>query len=544
MLQHHEVIKIIEEGVSDFINDARKLSDRVNMHVTGKNVEGYLEDLENYENNNQKELREKLLKSNKGVFSFLLRPFDKVFTARGGSISYNLQERQLEKLTSYTSDVSDGLDIKDFLKKKAFKKYIIDPNGFVMVNINPEGELSTQIFSSKDVIWYDKRGNNINSIIFNSFESEDENDTKNYYRVIDEATDSIWVQDGDNIYQDEDSIYPNFFGYVPAYILGDTYDPNSELFLSVVDDLLEDGEERLRDVSVNTVHKLSHGYAKYWQYPEACTRCGGEGALKIKIDDVVTDEVCPSCGGGGVKQRKMPSDLMLIDIPKDDEQKITPDVGGYINPSIEIWNKYNEDILKIRNEMFQTLWGTTYESEGKNETATGKLLDSQPAQDRLGSSSLTFAKIHEFILDCYGQVAFLNTSYKSSVSYGTRYLIETPDEALKRFSEASEKKLPSILQNDLLDKFYQTEYASNNIEYVKIKKIIAVDPFPFSTAKEVQELGIEGVELQMKIFHPQWVNQLDDAKKTLMTIDELKEDLKEYTSKMNINIKSKTNVTS
>lgn len=528
MLDILEVVDLIKSGVSQRIKDAREYSERLNMHVTGKEVESYMDNFNYYESDQQKAVRKKLLKSNKGLFSFLLRPLDKVFTAKGGVVSYNLPERQLTTLKSFISDVSGGLNIKSYLKKKVKLQYVIDPNGFVMVDIDREGNLDTKVFSSSEVIWYKSRGNQIQAVIFNGYRSNDENDDKEYFRVVDSKTDSIFIKDGDIVYQDETSIIENTLGFVPAYILGDIHDPNSNLFLSVIDEVIEDAAEHLRDVSVNTVHKLSHGYAKYWQYPEMCNTCGGDG--KIQYNDSegnLAEKVCHTCNGTGVKNRKDASDLMLIPIPDEESAKIAPEVGGYINPSIEIWRQYNEDIAGITTVMFQRMWGSTYQNDTENETATGRLLNVQPEAERVTGISQTFSNIHEFILDTYGKIV-ISDSYKSEVSYGTRYLMESPDELLKRYQESKEKNLPPVLQIDLLDRFYQTEFANNNIEYRKRTKILSVDPFPAMSAKEVKDLGVDEIDLKMKIYYPQWVNQLDEPKKQLMTEQELREDLKNY----------------
>lgn len=528
MLQVSEVIQLIKNGVSKRVRDARDYSERLNMHVTGKNVEDHLKEFKQYESDSQKEVRQRLVKSNKGLFSFLLRPIDKVFTAKGGMVSYNLQDRQLESLKELISDVSDGLDIKSYLKKKVKTQYVIDPNAFIMVDIDDEGNLDTKVFTSQNILWYDNRGNHVKAVIFEPYTSDDENDKKEYYRVIDEKTDSIYVKDGDVIILDETTIIENVLGYVPAYILGDLHDPNSSNFLSIIDDVIEDASEHLRDVSVNIVHKLSHGYAKYWQYPESCNTCGGEGTIKKKDDDGnVVEDICPDCSGQGVKTRKDASDVMLIPIPDEDSKKIAPEVGGYINPSIEIWKQYNEDIAGIRTEMFQRLWGTTYQTDADNETATGRLLNVQPEAQRVTGISKSFSNMHEFILDTYGRL-LLSNDYKSEVSYGTRYLMESPDELLKTYQEAKEKNLPPVLQTDLLDRYYQTEYANNNIEYKKRKKILAVEPFPGMTAIEVKGLGVDQLDYRMKVYYSQWVNQLDEAKKLLMNEAELRENLKEY----------------
>jgi hypothetical protein len=528
MLESEEVIKIIKDGVSARINLARDYSTRLNMHVTGLKAKEHAEIFNFHESKEQRKIREKLLKSNKRLFSFLLRPLDKVFTAKGGNISYNLTDAKLEELKNYTSEVSDGLKIKEYLKKKVKLSYIIDPNGFIMVDIDQEGQVSTKIFNTNELHYYTNKGNKITSVIFNPYTLEE--DEKQYYRVIDDLSDSIYVRDGDVIYQDEDSIKENFLQYVPAYILGDIYDYNTELFLSLIDDVLEDADEVLRDVSVKTVHKLSQGFAKYWQYYEDCNTCAGTGEVN-KTDDLgdKTSHVCHTCKGTGVKNKKDASDVMMLPIPdKADDVKIAPEVAGYINPSIEIWEQYKKDIKDITIDMFQSLWGTTFSVDTKNETATGRLLNVQPQAERVTGISKTFSNIHEFLLSSIGAIALQNKDYKADVSYGTRYLMESPDEVLKRYQESKEKGLPAILQNDLLDKFYQTEYSNNNTEYLKTKKILSIDPFPSMTAKEVKELGVNDDDLKLKIYYPQWVSQLTEAKKSLMTKEELLAELTKY----------------
>lgn len=533
ILDETEVIQLIEEGVSDYMRECSEYAKKLNMHITGKDAKRYAEELNNHESLLQKKVREKLLKSNKGLFSFLSRPIDKVFTAKGGSIIYNLSEDKVEDVKALVSDVSDGLDLKTYLRKKVKPIYTIDPNGFVMVDIDSEGDIDTNIYTTDKLHWYAKKGNQLEAVIFAPYESDDEDDKKLYFRVLDDATDSIYIQDGDNVYLDEESVIPNYFGYVPAYILGDIICPNTGMFLSIFDDVIEDAEEFMRDNSVRIVHKLSHGFAKYWQYPEACTTCGGSGVVKIKdSEDNVIEDVCHTCGGGGLKDHKDASDMMIIDIPQEGETKITPEVGGYINPSIEIWKQYKEDLSDLKSDMYHITWGTIFDKGADNDTATASLIDVQPEAERVASISRTFSNLHEFLLDAFGRIVIGNKTYKSNVSYGTRYLMEKPDEILTTLRDARTDGLPVTLQQELLDKFYQTEYAHNSKEYNKAVKLLNVDPFPLMTATEVKDLGITGIDLYKKIYYPQWVNQLPEAKKILMTDEELRSDLSDYVNKI------------
>lgn len=134
VLTNDEVIDLIKSGVSKEILSSRKKARKNNMHITGLRVKEYLEKLDDYETYAQKNLREKLVKSNRSTFSFILRPTDQIFTAKGGSIVYNLPQERIDALKMGL--VADGLDIKRYLKKVVKKKYVIDPNGVLFVDLD------------------------------------------------------------------------------------------------------------------------------------------------------------------------------------------------------------------------------------------------------------------------------------------------------------------------------------------------------------------------------------------------------------------------
>lgn len=536
VLDEAQVSEIILNDVDPVISKARERAERINMHITGKNTAKYLEKLDNYENEAQRQLKEKLLKSNKSLFSFLLRPGDQVFSANGGSIQYNLSERSLDTLKDAVSDINEGLSIKDFLRKKVFKNYIIDPNGILMCDLDEYGGLSVNFYKTSEIYWYKRNGNKVEALVFNPYKNpDDENDPKDYFRVIDDISDNIYVKDGDTVSLVGEEALPNFFGFVPANVVGDIFDVNEPLFQSFIDDVLDDAQERLRDVNTNVVHKLAHGYAKYWQYPEACTTCGGSGEIKYYEGDEVKSKVCHTCDGSGVKSRKDASDLMLIDIPQDGEQKITPDVGGYINPSIEIWQQYDKDIKETGDYMYECLWGSYFSRDPEAEkTATETFINSQIKNARRNDLSKNFERLHKFILDCYGKILF-GINYEASVSYGTKYNDESAEVILDTIFKASEKNISSSIIGDLHIKYYQSEYANDQMEMAKKIKLYKVDPFPNMDVKDVKELGVDPLDYKCKVYYPQWVTTLDDAKVILSSTEDLKEDLIKYVENKNVN---------
>jgi len=559
-LTDNEIIKLIEQGASRSIKIARKRAKKLNMHLTGKGVVEYLEELDGYETNAQKLLREKLVKSNRSLFSFILRPTDKIFTAKGGSINYNLPRETQVLIKDRISDVADGLDIKKYLKKVVKSQYIIDPNGVLFIDIDEMGMLETHVINSNKILYYENKGNKVKSIIFEpykkSFSKVEElkflsygNDylqkekEKKYYRVIDEKYDRIFINDGGVIKEDVSKRLDNYFGFVPALILGDEKDANENIFESIVADLVEDADGFLRRVSVTNIHELAHLYPRYWSYEQACTKCGGEGTvsyLKKEAEGenppIYETETCSSCGGDGMKTRTNPSDEIVLKTPMDDEPVLAPNIAGFVQPDLQSAKFYNELIEKARNTMFQAMWGTTYEQGGKRETATGRFLDAQPVQDRLRDISDTFAKMHKFMLDCFGKVILRNPRYESSVSYGGRYVLESPDDILDKYVEASREKISQIAKLDMRNRYFEAEYQNDEIGLAKRKKLSDIEPFPTLSVVEVNQMEfISNADKAKKAYYSNWVGTLTDAEIIFLSEEDLRNKLNEYVNKLNIN---------
>lgn len=556
VLSEEKVIEIIDSGIDPKIKKARKMARKNNMHVTGKGVVSFLEMIDSYETQAQKNLREKLVKSNRSLFSFILRPTDKIFTAKGGSVAYNLPDAQISTLKEMISDVADGLNIKKYLKKVVKKHYVIDPNGVLFIDIDPEGRLETHVVKSSDIFWYDNIGNRVRAIIFDTGKKEltdteekrfkaisderlQEERDKRYYRVIDSQTDRIFVKGAVRTELISSETLDNYFGFVPALILGDEKSPDHDLFESVCADIIEDADQFLRQCSVSNVHDLAHLYPRYWSYAQACTTCGGEGEIHTLVSGseeennaVYESSTCPTCNGSGLKNRSNPSDEVIVPVPMEGDPVLAPNLMGFVSPDLQTAQFYTKKMQDAKNEMFQAMWGTTYEQGGKRETATGRFLDAQPVQDRLRDMSETFAKMHRFMLRCYGIVILRNPNYEPKVSYGTRYILDGPDDILKKYTESTNYDISEVVYLDLRNQYLEAEYQSDSVELMKQKKLANVEPFPTMKVKDI--LAIENLpdaDRFAKMYYASWISQLDESKKVLMTEQQLRLDLQEYVEK-------------
>lgn len=554
VLSVEKVEELIRKGVDAKISVARKNAKKLNMHVTGKGAKEALELLDDYETNAQKALREKLLKTNRSLFSFILRPTDKIFTAKGGSVNYNVESSKVSTIKSGINSVADGLDIKKYLKKVVKKQYVIDPNGILFVDIDSSGKLETYIINTNQILWYKNKGNDVEAIIFEEYKKEltpqeiemyevmgsafvKQKKDRRYYRVIDDVSDRIYVKEGDEIYIEKGSELPNNFGFVPAKILGDEKSPNLDLFESLIQDVVDDADEYLRDMSVKTVHKLSHSYPLYYALEQACTRCGGEGEIVSQIEgEEETRSTCSSCGGTGEKTRINPSDKLILKQPQEGDPVLTKDnIAGTISPNLETAKFYEDSVDKQRQIMFQAIWGTSYEQGGKRETATGRWIDAAPVRDRLRDISDTFAKLHKFLLDCYGKILLNNLDYESYVSYGDRYILENPDDLLKKYQDATNYQVSELVLIDLKNQYFEAEYQNDPLELMKYKKLSKIEPFPTMTVSQVVELEyITDEDKKRKMYYSTWVENLTKEQIVLYDEKKLKESFINYINGINL----------
>ena len=529
VLEYEQIKKVIIEGPSPEVSSARKLADKLNMHVTGRGMIDYLEKIDDYETTAQKQLREKLAKSNKSNFAFILRPTDKIFTAKGGAINYNVSQEKVNQIKESVSDIADGLDISNYLKKVVKKYYVIDPNGILFCDLNDAGEIETHVITSHEIYWYEKKGNKVEAIVFAPFEREDDETDRQYFRVMDDAGDYIYYLENGEVYQEENSALDNYFGYVPALVLGDEKNPNEDIFDSIIGDLTDEADILLRRMSISNVHELAHLYPRYWSYAQACTRCGGEGEVVTdQTTDPPTMDTCPSCGGSGQKTRTNPSDEITVPFPQDGDPVIGK-LMGYESPDINTARFYTEVIRASRDEMFRAMWGTTYQTAGKRETATGRFIDAAPVVDRLSDISYTFSKMHKFLLDCYGKVLLRDPKYQSSVTYGTRYVFEGPDDILKRYLDAGRENVSDLTRLDMQMRYIEAEYKDDPLELAKRKKLSKIEPFPtLSAEKVIESVYIPEQFKQEKILFPMWVQTLRTEEIVTRSIDDLRERFSDF----------------
>lgn len=525
VLEQEEIIQIIKAGTPKFIKEAKNKQKKLDVHVNGRGVEKYLHKVEGHENKQQFELRLKFAISNKFMISNILRPVDRVFSAKGGNKIYNIKGSDKTKaaLRDKLRNVRYGMSLPKFIQNVQSNKFYSDPAGLVFFEVTPDGEDTfPDLKSIREIRNYKTEGRTVEWVLF---EPEKRTNDKGeelpgeYYRFVDDEKDVVYFRDDEIVREVSDEALTNNWARVPAIVNSDILNDRLKYSDSPIDVIVELADKYLRTNTIKSIFEFLHGFPFFWQYFKKCESCKGTGEI--------TGETCPSCNGTGHSMKRDVSDATMLNPPKKkDDPTIAPDVAGYVTPPIEIPEEQRTELGWLWQMMSFTMWGTDYEN-AENPTATAATLNVQPQNDRLNHFSDSYEDIEKKMTDFIGEFYFPEAYEGSSISYGKRFLMEKADEVWKKYLDAKSKKAPQATLTLLLSQYYQSEFM-NDMEMLAIMtKAMRVEPFVHNTVAEIMNL-IDGKILQRKIYFGEWWMTLSEEYVVKTSTDQMVKDLDKY----------------
>lgn len=502
-------IKKAFKGESKAMQALKKQHKLLRMHIYGIGLTDYLTQISGLENTNQIALRKKYARSNKNLFSSLLNPINKVFSAKGKNKTYDVgtEKTQLE-FRDILSTISNGKSLENWLNSYWKEKIAADPNGLFLIEKDSEGNPYPTYKSILSIRDYKQTGQKVEYIIFEPQTRQGVNGLEETVRVYDDESDSLYLKREDTFILLEDESFVNTIEEVPAVIISTIEDTNSEFKRSAIYNEIELADEYLLDTSVKRIYKFAHGYPLFWMYLSRCPACNG--TKQIKGQD------CTSCKGTGYSVKKDVSDIIGVKPPERPEDvTITPDIAGYISPPTESLTQMTDELELLTNSITFSQWGTTSE-KGENETATGRFIDIQPVSDKLESYTDSLEIIEGLLVDFIGMIIYQDAYKGNSINYGRRYMIETPDQLLNKYTEGKTKNLSPPTLDYLLEQYYQGQFASSFKLLTYYQKLAKLEPWVHMTVNEVPVSYQTTIDYQKKIYFSDWKNQIkiEDVVKT------------------------------
>lgn len=527
------------------IASARAYSDKLNLHVNGVGLDQALEKINNYENDAQKIARDKFAISNKFITDRLLRPTDNVFSAKGGFSRYIFSSGSGEKENEFKDklkDVYSGYSLSQYIHRIWFDKYIVDPNGLIFFEVSEEGDEIYPCYKSIHSIRnYHQDGIKVSWVIFEPdvhvIDEEPESKSKeqteseyfwavdelNYYRCVNKT------KKGESIITIQETKQHNF-GRVPAVICSDIEDHVTGWKKSAIDQQVELLNKFMVDMSVSNIVDFRFAYPAMWEMVDDCNICQGTGLVKNEggvTRDGNTHHACPNCNGSGRGDRKDVTDTYKIKFPAEGEPSIVAPLG-YVYMPIDAWKLKEELNDKTWNKIIFSHWGTSLEMNGSQyATATGRFIDTQPVNNKLNRYTESVELIENSAVEIYGKFYYPETFISSNVVYGRRYLIETPDQLMKRYTDFTNISDNALMADITWEQYLESEFRDNDQLLEYNKKIASLDPFPHYKVADLIQLKMTN-ELKKKLYVIDYKNSREVGFVLEKTKDELAKDYDEF----------------
>lgn len=521
---------------------AREYNNKCMLHVHGVGLDEALEKINNYENDEQKLARIKFAISNKHITDRLLRPTDNVFAAKGGYRKYVFTGNQEENEDIFLNklvNIHHGYSLSQYIQRIWFDKYIVDPNGLIFLEVTTEGDSIYPTYKSIHSIRnYCQSGIKVDWVIFEPDEvevnSKGETEKELFWAVDDEAY--YRCSNVDGVVQVLE-IKEHMFGEVPAVLASDIEDPVTGWKRSPIDQQLELLNKYMIDSSVRNIVEFFHEYPQMWTYVNDCKRCNGTGTISggIQRRDGSVDNTCPICGGTGKSHRKDVTDVLELTVPKEDEQKIDPP-AGYIYMDVAALEVLYKAMQQVLDMITYSHWSASLEY-GNNEgsqyaTATGRFIDAQPVNNRLNRYTDSVEIVHNNLASLFGKFYFPETFKRSEIIYGRRYLIETPNQLLKRYSELKQYDVSNdVIYDTVFEQYIESEFKENEQSYIYYKKLNSLDPMPHKTLDAVLQTNMTEL-IDRKIYLNDYKNARDMNFFIVTPFDKLKEDYLSFIKKV------------
>jgi len=569
---------ILKNPNKDLVTKAQADRIKLMMHLHGVNLKDAMKREDYFENADIYKTRTEAPTSNKDLFSRILNQEEMVFSARGGSVHFGLQEKDENKMLALLTNVRYGISLRDWVKNFALSAYRADPMGLIFMetdelftSTNPQDPDSDyQVTtpkcyptykSSKGVFDYNPNGRSLEYVCFRltrkdltTFGVVDEDwvqlpevgkqpsmsEETPYYRFVDDAEDVILKQVDMNVIlapkMKQQNPMPHNWKTVPALLASDLiHFEHPGCFASPVHYLVELADTFLYDRSIRDLQKKYHGFAKAIEPMLKCPSCNGTGQAK--------GSACPDCTpagqnkGTGFKLKTKISDVAKF--PLEILEKTSFDfrkIFGYVAPEIATWTKQDESVMSQEDLMYYTYWGTRRDmpaqgpSKGQNleETATKTLANLQPKYARLNATADWAEKTETAIADFIGVFWFSEKFKGSQIAYGRDYILETAQDLIDAYYDARDNGASDVLLDEMYARYLRCTFQNQPNELAKYMKLLAVEPFPHLTKDDIKTLSPVPEDFYSELYFREFVLTLTDSEIISTEVPALQAQLKAF----------------
>lgn len=513
-----EEIKILLKKVTNapqWIVDARNYHKDMKSLLYGDDFKELILRIEHIETEKKAKARNKYSRPIKDINEKLLQPVGNVYSATGGGKVYDIKsDNEKSKFLKKITNIRGGYSLEKWLETFWSKDlYNADPNGLLFIEWNEEDAYPT--YKSIDIIqYYESNGQKIKFVVFKPKNIGDYLE----WRVVD-GEKEYRIKDEGGKYEVIEEI-EHLFGECPAVVISDIHRIGEKIRLAPIDPVVDNEKELLRDRSILTIHKFLNGFSTPYRPALICSEC--HGVKKIG------ENKCESCDGKGYLLGSDVVDEIILPVSMDaDESPTLPtNFAGYISPDLEIWNQYIAEEKRMFDEIFESVWGTR-ETEAKDQTATGIILNTQPMTSRLNKWSNVAQNVEGIITEMLANFYLIKDKDEriANITYGRNYVIQPPEFLLEQYQKSKEKNDAATILDRKLTEYLTSKYKNDpsTLRIELLKKDL--EPYIHYDIKTVKDIyGQE--EAQKKGYFTDWWETLtnNDFNSTTAVLEKKRDD--------------------
>lgn len=518
ILTDAEILQLIVSPKNkDLINFAFQKKQKAELHIQGTGLDRFFEKIDGVENEAYIKLKKKLTNAKTvSIYEQSLRPVDKIFSAKGGSLDINLNNpEKLEILKNFiNSNFYKGHTLNEYIEKIWANYGIwIDPLGITYIEINqntnlPEvsyislsdnqfinyHDISFTSFDSIDYIIFNKGLYENNKIKYNLFEVVDD------YRIVQVLQQK---NDKNKITILSETQIINMFGQVPAVFNSNKLcKQNINLFDSYCAESFIIADNYLNDFADYRIYKKKVGIPKIWEFKTYCSACGGTKHNEL-------NETCQACEGTGYENERNLTDIIRVDLLKNDTINYIPPAGAVTLPT-DIQTQMLSELDKMQYEIFDTIWGhgTSVSKEKNNTTAFEIATRNENQISKLKSIDRNKCLVIEKIITLLGSFYFQNQFKNVICRPATSYIINSGSESLMVYFEAKKNKANNVILDKLYKDYLASEFQNDILSFERYTKLLAVNPSPHNEITELTNI-LNEYQKTIKINFERYINMFE-----------------------------------
>ena len=509
------------------IDELRKQTKELRAFITGKNAKDYLTDIPQFERDELRQERLKMMLSCVDVLSSTLSPRDRIFSAKGGVEYFIITNEQKEKdFRIYLDNITQGLSLRGWIQNFAIRRNDYDPNGIILVEQDKNKRIYPCFKSILDI--HDRQLNGrtpeylilkltpkeITKLKNNGSIPKQVSTNTEIFRVIDDMQDRLFYKD--RIITG--SSCPSFSApKFPAIVSSNIPSDEDGIFYSPINDCIERLRQYILHSSLYNVVFARQAFPKEFLQRIDCQNCQGTG--------FVDSLKCQECHGCGMMLSQKHSDAIIIDWSDEANKHIPNPPMGNVPAAVDTLEYFDDDIEKLKDIIYYIFWGmyksdkissiragVTRDTVGSNvePTAYQAMLNAQPMVTKLVKCSQWYVEIYRFIINIVGTYKIGNDYKGCSILGGDRFMIESPDATWDRYLKAVTAQAPMSELDSILVEYIENKYANNPILYRKYMLLLGVEPFTHYKIEQVMSFDIPIIQKYEKIYFSSWKNSLTE----------------------------------